>query len=121
MTSLALSMKFGNIRNMILKNKGLVELTLKSSYKYNKENQMKNLNSSYTQSIINLSNDIHFRLNCLLAACKNCNTDISHVYLTEKDASLLTRSISTLHYYQHSFNDLGVELVCPNFGKSFNK
>ena len=113
MTSLVLSTKSGNARSMILKIKGLVELTLKSSYKYNKENQMKNLNSSYTQSIINLNNDIHFKLNSLLVACKNCNTDISHVYLTEKDASFLTRNISTLHYYQHSFNDLGVELVCP--------
>lgn len=113
MTSLALSMKFGNIRNMILKNKGLVELTLKSSYKYNKENQMKNLNSSYTHSNINFNASIRSKLEKMLVMCESCNSDISHIYLTEDDAKHLMRNFPVLEHYQFRFNDLGIELVCP--------
>ena len=78
---------------------------------------MKNLNSSYTHSNINFNAGIRSKLDTMLAVCENCNTDISHVYLTEKDTYCLMRNISILQYYQYRFNDIGVELVCPSFGK----
>lgn len=78
---------------------------------------MKNLNSSYTHSNINFNADIRSRLDTLLAVCENCNTDISHVYLTEKDAYRLMRNISALLFYQYKFNEIGIELICPSFVK----
>lgn len=106
-----------NMRAQVIIKKGKLELPYKSSYKYNKENQMKNLNSSYTQSNINFNASIRSKLDKMLAVCESCNSDISHIYLTETDMCRLMRNISTLHYYQSRFNDLGIELVCPSVGK----
>ncbi len=119
MTSSALSTKSGKVRSDLgrVVKKGLVELTYKSSYNYNKENQMKNLNSPKIQPNINFNSSIRSKLDEMLAVCENFNTDISHVYLTENEACRLMRNISMSQYYQFRFNDLGIELVCPDFKK----
>ena len=74
---------------------------------------MKNLNSSYTQSESIFSLNLCFKLNKLLTICEYCNSDISHVYLTEQEARHLSDDTALFQYYQFRFNDLGVELVCP--------
>ncbi len=78
---------------------------------------MKNLNSSYTQSESIFGLELTFKLYKLLTICEYCNSNISYVCLTKQEARYLLRDIALFRFYQHRFNKLGVELVCPSVGK----